>query len=501
MPENTIFTVNISFCGKGNRTIIGFIPTEVDLVFSIDDSGSMCKNSGYDVLNNDPSGKRFTDAIAFIANNLDPAKDYAGALIWNTGLKDSIALNNTNSFNPIKSKLNSWSPLPPANHKCGGGTDLAVGLEEAINLVITGAGTKIIIFISDGISDCSSGCSEAVLSTRINNLLTTAQNNGITIYTISLGSKTNAARLQQLAAWTGGAYYTANAWSDIAAIYEQIGENLYLSTTPINITIMDVLTSNVSVDQDTIKMHDTICTVTPTVEIINETTYIVAKNVDCQHGLNSSECVYLMYNASMVVCGSDLDIELDTASVFDGSKVSWTSFDNISLLGEVPITPLEINVTCPVVNFTLTKTTAKSTVSKGANVVYNFTLNNTGNVGLTLIWTEASEGCQPSCPTYVALGDVVQCSCSQNVYFSTTNNIFVSGSFAEYSLMQYASVTVNIGGVYLEKYAFPKVVTLDQKINYTYIITNVGSYPISLSGITLTDNQLGNINLSNCALL
>ncbi|MBN1259755.1 MAG: VWA domain-containing protein [Anaerolineae bacterium] len=90
----------------------------------------------------------------------------------------------------------------------------------------------VIVFLTDGLpnypqcSDCRDHCPAAKQAAL--NQAQIAANNGIIIFTISLGSKADQALMQQIADLTGGQHYYAPSSDDLLTIYGTIFEQIRL---------------------------------------------------------------------------------------------------------------------------------------------------------------------------------------------------------------------------------------------------------------------------------
>ncbi|HIU69604.1 MAG TPA: VWA domain-containing protein [Candidatus Scubalenecus merdavium] len=167
----------------------------LDVVFVIDSSGSMSSN--------DYNELRLEAAKQFVAKLGD--KDRAAVIdfdnyasLYQAFTSDHEALNN--AIDRIDDS---------------GGTNLSSGISLAINQFTSDAydrtdAAKYIIFLTDGDGSYSTSYTQ------------TAANNGITIYTIGLGSGVRESTLRSIAEGTGGKYYFASTPDVLLGIYNEI---------------------------------------------------------------------------------------------------------------------------------------------------------------------------------------------------------------------------------------------------------------------------------------
>jgi len=91
---------------------------------------------------------------------------------------------------------------------------------------------RIAVFLTDGLpnhpecSDCRDDCPAAKQAAR--DRAVAAAGDGITIYTIGLGSKADGALMQDIADLTGGEYFFAPTSGDLLAIYQLVFERIRL---------------------------------------------------------------------------------------------------------------------------------------------------------------------------------------------------------------------------------------------------------------------------------
>jgi Ca-activated chloride channel family protein len=118
------------------------------------------------------------------------------------------------SYSPITNKLNYYG-----SHQMNGGTNIYSGLQRAINLFAsTDDGTpwnKVIILFSDG--EWNEGSDPL-------NLISQANNAGITIHTVGL--LTNNTTMQQLAIQTGGKHFYVTTGDDLESAFRALAQTI-----------------------------------------------------------------------------------------------------------------------------------------------------------------------------------------------------------------------------------------------------------------------------------
>ncbi len=97
----------------------------------------------------------------------------------------------------------------------GGGTRIGVGLASAVKLLKNQQGSKSIILISDGKTQAPQETLDTV---------STAAEEGIKIYTVGVGEKTNTELMNQIAASSGGIYFRATDSSSLKLIFGDFEE-------------------------------------------------------------------------------------------------------------------------------------------------------------------------------------------------------------------------------------------------------------------------------------
>ncbi len=98
----------------------------------------------------------------------------------------------------------------------GGGTWIHAGIMEAINILKYSQGSKNIILISDGITQAQSSAFQSAKE---------AANEGIKIYTVGVGEKTNEQTMNTLAEITSGIYFKATDATRLKILFGDIDKS------------------------------------------------------------------------------------------------------------------------------------------------------------------------------------------------------------------------------------------------------------------------------------
>jgi len=183
--------------------------TEVEVVFVIDDSGSMNWN--------DPNYNRLSVARTLVDNL--PANSKIGLVRFDGGYPKTEALTPTLTTDreAVKNFLTRTYFYSP------GGTDMYNGINKAFPLFESTEETtlKMMIVLSDGETE----------DTHLHNsVIATANSNNIRIYTVGLGNSTSYFNryMKPLATNTGAVFYLASNAAQLADIYKDISEKIDL---------------------------------------------------------------------------------------------------------------------------------------------------------------------------------------------------------------------------------------------------------------------------------
>jgi Mg-chelatase subunit ChlD len=178
----------------------------LDVVLVIDRSGSM---SGTPIQDARDAAKEFTDNL--VSNSEVGIVSFASSSGVN---KDMTLLNDYNNKVSVKSAIDSITD--------GGSTAMGEGMADANDLLINhgrSSARKVMIVLTDGETNAGS-------DQNGEDAIAYANANGVTIYTIGLGSSLDEALLRHIASETGGTYYNAPDSSDLSEIYATISQEL-----------------------------------------------------------------------------------------------------------------------------------------------------------------------------------------------------------------------------------------------------------------------------------
>ena len=178
---------------------------DIDIVFSIDDSGSMDWN--------DSSNKR-----------LDVTKNFIDQLRESDRASIIGFSSNANNFQNLTSDKEL---LKSAVDKCGyssGGTNLTLAINKSfdeISLNSIASNNRYVVLLTDG--------EDSGFNRQIPTLLEKAKELGIRIYTIGLGNSVNINDLKWIAQGTGGKYMNADNADELYEIFKEIGDIIDLN--------------------------------------------------------------------------------------------------------------------------------------------------------------------------------------------------------------------------------------------------------------------------------
>lgn len=201
-PQDSLSTVTLIAEGVGD-------PVPVEVVFSIDYSGSMTWN--------DSNNKRINATKKFVSH-LEPSRDKAGLVIWNKAVNKSALVKLTNNFEEINSILDmNISPEL--------GTNFDAALTDSINLFSNSDDDvkRCIIFLSDGLPEPDT---TYIPPNNPESQATIAKEKGIEIWTVGYTiEQKGEIILKEIANNTRGQYYRANS-SDIENVFLEIYRNM-----------------------------------------------------------------------------------------------------------------------------------------------------------------------------------------------------------------------------------------------------------------------------------
>ncbi|WP_319506300.1 VWA domain-containing protein [uncultured Methanolobus sp.] len=180
--------------------------TPLDVVLVLDRSGSM---SGQPIIDARAAAKEFMDNL--VSNSEAGVVSFASSSRVDMGM---TLLNSYDNKTAVKSAIDTIDD--------GGYTAMGEGMADANDLLIDHgrSGTrKVMVVLTDG--ETNTGDDQDG-----EDAIAEANANGITIYTIGLGSSLDEALLRHIASETGGTYYNAPDSSDLSLIYQTIAQEL-----------------------------------------------------------------------------------------------------------------------------------------------------------------------------------------------------------------------------------------------------------------------------------
>lgn len=187
--------------------------TPLDVVLVIDTSGSM-KFLGSSP--EQPMTDAKTAAKVFVSNL--PSNAQTGVVSFESTSKieqDMVLLNSYNNKSLVNNAISALKAL--------GGTAMGDGMAEANTMLINGrpASKKVMVVLTDGVSNSGS-------DKEGDNAIAIAKANGITIYTIGLGTEEyiDEPVLKKIALETGGLYYNAPTSSELNRVYNSIAQEI-----------------------------------------------------------------------------------------------------------------------------------------------------------------------------------------------------------------------------------------------------------------------------------
>jgi hypothetical protein len=175
----------------------------LDVVFLVDDSGSMSLN--------DPAGLRVDAAEAFVDQMR--SSDRAAVVGFNGFATRYVGLTELKSNTDVTAVKNALEQTRVAVD----GTDISSAVREAISIFTGDAQTgrrRVAILLTDG----QSGYDPT--------LTTQAAQNLIEIHTVSLGTDTNPTLLQAIATGTGGTFQHLDDPAQLPALYKQLAGDI-----------------------------------------------------------------------------------------------------------------------------------------------------------------------------------------------------------------------------------------------------------------------------------
>lgn len=224
----------------------------VDVVLVIDRSGSMAAGNPSSMHYAKQAANAFTDSVLANSNNRVAVVSYAGPTNYNTygsdnDAKQEIGLSNNATL--VKSAINGMAaPL--------GGTNIQAGFRRARNILSTSGrenANKVIVLLTDGVANCSSGNYPGSNEPTYHNVHTIAAYQAgqscwdiARVFTVGLFNqvpKQTKPIAREVLQWAqNSGYYETLAAADLSAIYDQISGQLGYSAT--NSVVTDVVDEN-----------------------------------------------------------------------------------------------------------------------------------------------------------------------------------------------------------------------------------------------------------------
>jgi len=197
---NKIWTAEIrrpteaDLCSCGSSFAVPTTTVNFDVVFVIDESGSMQQNDHNNL--RVEAAKQFTDMLA-----TDSPKNRAAIYGFETSERKILNLTTLNNKEAVKASLNSIHS--------GGGTNIYSGLQAAVQEIeaYNDCYTPVIILMTDGQDNST--------LTNYTPLIDRANAKKITVFAIGLGKDVNSTLLRQICDNTGGGVYYYAENSDV----------------------------------------------------------------------------------------------------------------------------------------------------------------------------------------------------------------------------------------------------------------------------------------------
>lgn len=207
----------------------------VEIALTIDDSGSLGgdygydSNTGYFLGGSDPEHLRLTAARNLVENSNSNAK--IGIVKFDSTVDriSEMVTCDDNGKEMLKNMLQiSVSDSSSSVFNSKGGTNMYTGIETALETFTPEALSdasilKAVVVFTDGMAQDSG---------KHNEIIESANNLGVRIYTVGLGSESSyfTNYLQPLAEKTGGSFYSASNADQLNEIFESIGMEIDLET-------------------------------------------------------------------------------------------------------------------------------------------------------------------------------------------------------------------------------------------------------------------------------
>lgn len=305
--EETTVMLTIKGTGDERRVIV-----PIDVVFALDSSGSMTET--------DPADMRISAARNFI-KKLNPSRDRIGIVSWDHSTDFTQWLTSDHAL--VQSKLRTVD-----SH---GGTNFNAGLGAAISILDRGKrehSVKVIIFLTDGLGAYT--CADNPGSPADE-----AYRKGYAVYTVGLGGLNYDCLLTDMAAATGGKYFSSPRAVSLERIFNDIYTEIAISTIPHYVNVTEV-TQNYIIDEGSFSRKP------DNVIRLDGTTMIQWNNIgmgDGQPDFSGDEQVTLSFRAKCNQSGFNLKVGGIRAAEISYSDKSGNSAASIT----VPQAEINVN--------------------------------------------------------------------------------------------------------------------------------------------------------------
>ena len=301
--------------------------TPIVVVFAIDSSASM--------KHNDPNNKRI-DAAKMFSDKLDISRDKVGIVSWDNDV--DFTFGPSSDLPVVKTNLDAIDSR--------GGTDLNVGLNDAISLLNSNSSpepsSKVIIFLSDGQENYTPSGSPGSPADN-------AKSKGYKIFPIGLNVEPQSAEeasLKDIATATGGQYYFSPTAENLQAIFGSIFQQVVTSTAPKNIDVTEILQKYMNVNQSTFSVTPTSISISPggNTEILWKDIARHAGNNDTE--LSKSEVFLVEFNIGVFDIGSaNISLPVD---IQGKSKINYVDSEGEKRSSSMPSTYINVtSIYCP----------------------------------------------------------------------------------------------------------------------------------------------------------
>lgn len=207
-------TAMLTLDRSGSMDPDSYAGTPLDVVLVLDRSGSMNdlgSSPEQPLTDAQDAARTFMDNL--VSNSLTGVVSFASD---STIESDLTLLNSSSSKDQIEDAIYSFS--------ASGSTAMGDGLADSIDMLIDDgrdSSRKVIVLLTDGV--CNAGSDQ-----DCTNGIQRANSNGITIYTIGLGSPDyiDEPTLQRIALETSGNYYNAPTGADLQDVYYSIAQEI-----------------------------------------------------------------------------------------------------------------------------------------------------------------------------------------------------------------------------------------------------------------------------------